>query len=236
MKRCTICENPQVDRVNVLIRTGTSIRQVARLTGLSRATLARHAAHIEPSGTKLALIRAHDGSSEPGGSPADPLEEALALAERARTPRERLRALEQIRRATSLRLRGVSDPDPEQRELLDRNIAEAQAAYRNGGDFETCARALSGWREALHQRLDAVRTVGTIEVPLVVTLHDGTQLPGGGIVRQSLDECFAGVPKRFRDAGRFVVHRSIELRFGTSTAIEQIKVYDSTGGLAWSKS
>ena len=52
-------------------------------------------------------------------------------------------------------MRGV-ELDSEDRALLDRNITEAEAAYKAAGDFETQARALSGWREA-RPRLDAVR-------------------------------------------------------------------------------
>jgi hypothetical protein len=85
------------------------------------------------------------------------LGEAFKLAEKARTARERLRALEQVRRATKLRLRGVTDLDVGDHELLDNNIRAAEDAYRAAPDFETAARALSGWREALAQRLDAVR-------------------------------------------------------------------------------
>ena len=147
--RCTICTNPQVSEVDVLLSSGTPIRQVARVYGLARSTVARHARHVAPTSGSLGLIRGGDG---PSGTP-DPLAEAFLLAERARTPRERLRALE-VRSATRLKLRGVTEPDREARGLLDDNIAQAEAAYRNAGDFETSARALSGWREALLQRIE----------------------------------------------------------------------------------
>jgi hypothetical protein len=42
MRRCSICSSPQVTEVDVLLGSGTPIRQVTRLTGFPRATLARH--------------------------------------------------------------------------------------------------------------------------------------------------------------------------------------------------
>jgi hypothetical protein len=74
-----------------------------------------------------------------GPPPADPLEEAFALAERARTSRERLRALEQVRAATKLALRGRTDITDEDRRLLAANVEEAMSAYRASSDFETQA-------------------------------------------------------------------------------------------------
>ena len=100
----------------------------------------------------------------------------MALLKAAKTSRERLKALEQIRAATALRLR-EADPDEEGLEQLDRNVAQAAAAYRDGTDsFEQAVRALPGVREAIRQRLDAVRADEVVEVPITVSLPDGTPL------------------------------------------------------------
>lgn len=228
---CTVCGNAQVTEVNVLLASGSPIRQVARMFGLARSTVGRHAAHVAPTSKPFGLIRTGD---VPLGPP-DPLAEALLLAERARTPRERLRALEQVRGATRLRLRGIEDPDQEAIRLVDRNVLEAELAYRDSGDFETQARALSGWREALLQRLEAIRVPGSVSVPIVVRLCDGTSLGESAPVSMPLERYFAGVPKRFRDPDRYVVHRTVALSL-TGNGTERIKVYEAANGaLAWSK-
>lgn len=231
--RCSICANPQVSEVDVLLASGTSIRGVARMYGLARTTLARHREHVAPLDQKFGVIRAPVG---PPGS-GDPLEEAFALAERSRTPRERLRALEQVRSATKLKLRGANTPDREALELLDANIAAAEAAFRSAADFETAARGLGGWREAITQRLDAVRHPSAIEVPVRVSSADGKALPGPEqVVQMDPETYWAGVPRRFRDSSRFVVHRMIGLSFTSTRPAEAIKVRDVTSGaLVWTR-
>lgn len=102
--RCTVCSNAQVAQIDALLTSGSSVRAVARIHGLARSTVARHRGHISAARARLAVIQ---GQGDPLGPP-DPLSEAFALAERARTPRERLRALEQIRAASKLRLRGIT--------------------------------------------------------------------------------------------------------------------------------
>jgi hypothetical protein len=235
--RCTVCTNPQVNEVDVLLGSGTAVRQVARMFGIPRTNLARHARHVAPTSAPFGVI--HGGDGPPG--PPDPLAEAFLLAERARTPRERLRALEQVRAATRLRMRGVEDPDREHRDLLDDNIRQAEAAYRDAPDFETAARALSGWREALLQRLDAVRAPGMIEVPVTVTLAGGKPLPDAkpATAAMSPEVYWKGVPQRLRDPERFDVHRVIRLAFShvrDPGPGEDVKVYDrATGALVWAK-
>jgi hypothetical protein len=120
-RRCSICSYAQVSGVDALLSSGSAVRQVARIYGLSRTTLGRHAQHIAPTSKRFAVIRGRDG---PSGS-ADPLSEAFSLAERARTPRERLRALEQVRAATKLALRGM-DRSEDDRVLLDSNVRQAE--------------------------------------------------------------------------------------------------------------
>jgi hypothetical protein len=169
---CTVCANAQVAAIDHLRGTGTSVRAVARLYGRAKTTVARHAQHVAPTSAKFAVIVGADAQT---GTPA-PLSEAFRLAERARTARERLRALEQVRAATKLALRGRNDLDAEDRELLDANISAAEAAFRDASDFETAARALGGWREALHQRLDAAGDDEPFQVPFpTLAFSDGTR-------------------------------------------------------------
>jgi hypothetical protein len=230
--RCTICANPQVSEVDALLGTGTSIRGVARMYGLARSTVARHRDHVAPGQHRFALIRAQGA---PDGPP-DPLAEAFALAERSRTPRERLRALEQVRAATKMQLRGAGKADPDAIALLDANIAQAEAAFRNAGDFETAARGLSGWREAITQRVDAIRHPDAIEVPVVITHADGSPLGEPMTVPQAAELYWAGVPKRYRDADRFVVHRELALTFVSTRPSETIKVREvASGAMVWAK-
>lgn len=245
MARCRTCENPQAAAINTLIAAGTPIRAVARMYGVPRTSLARHASHIRPLERRLGVL------PDPPLNLAriDPLEEALELASRAHTERERLKALEQIRAATGLKLRSLrGNPDEEAIELLDRNIFEAEEAYRQGsGGFESTVRALQGLRSAIRQRLDAVKPA-TIEVPIVVTFAgynaDGTlaedppgddeRFPSVGL---TLEEYFRGVPARFHHPDRFAVRRRIQLRWaGTKSGPNDVRlsVYETaTGALAW---
>jgi hypothetical protein len=240
-RNCSVCSLRQVAEVDVLLATRTPVRQVARMFGLSRTTVGRHREHIAPTSKPFAVIRATDGP--PG--PPDPLAEAFLLAERARTPRERIRALEQVRAATRLRFRGVADLDADDHELLDGNIRAAEAAYRDAADFETAARALSGWREAIVQRLDAVKAKAPegidTQVLVVFTDLDGnTSEPAAVRDEPATFEMppktyFRGVPKRFHDVERYRVERMVFLSF-TDEASEALKVYEiGTNALVWAK-
>jgi hypothetical protein len=239
--RCTVCSFPQVNEVDVLLSTGSSIRKVARMYGAARSTLARHRRHIAAASAPFAVIPGH---GDPPGTP-DPLSEAFALAEKARTPRERLRALEQVRAASKLQLRGVADPDAGDRELLDGNIRAAEHAYRAAADFETAARALSGWREALAQRLDAVPAPDGVPVQCVVCFVDdeGNVSEAGGPFRREpvtflepLSAYFAGVPRRFHDPERYRVARTIHLAFAPDEGHQDVKVYETaSNALVWAK-
>jgi hypothetical protein len=198
---------------------------------LSRTTLGRHAAHVRELPRRFALIRSQD---DPFGQ-ADPLSEAIGLAARARTPREKLRGLEQVRAATKLKLRGI-ELDPEARALLDHNIGEAEAAYKAAGDFETAARALSGWRESLLHRLEAVETADAIQTRLVVT-WPGSE-PGDGVpLAMRPGDYWQGVPARLRDPDRFRVERVIRLRFAVVSrgdpADVEVRVRDTDGVLVF---
>jgi len=238
MAACRTCANPQVDAVNTLIAAGTPIRAVARMFGVPRSSLARHASHIQPLPRRLGVVPAPPIDL----APVDPLEEALQLAERARTERERLKALEQIRAATTLKIRGQrGDPGAEATELLDRNVHQAEEAYRLGsGGFEATVRALQGLREALRQRLDAVKPKD-VDVRIVVTFTgpDGAELPPTEADRYSawtmtLEEYFRGTPARFHDADTFIVRRVIPLSFhGKGALPEEVNVFEIDGGPVW---
>ncbi|MDP9297631.1 MAG: hypothetical protein M3O98_03060 [Actinomycetota bacterium] len=239
--RCTICSFPQVNEVDVLLSTGTPIRKVAQMYGLARSSVARHRAHIAAARAPFAVIR---GQGDPRGTP-DPLAEAFLLAGRARTPRERIRALEQVRAATRLRFRGVADLDADDRELLDGNIAQAEAAYRDASDFETAARALSGWREAILQRLDAVKAPEGIDVQYLVVFTDEQGNPSESAApgrepatfKMPLADYFRGTPKRFHDVERYRVERTVYLQWHPATvAPEDLKVREiATDALVWAK-
>jgi hypothetical protein len=237
--RCTVCSFAQVNEVDALLGSGSSVRSVARLYGLSRTTVGRHRSHIAPTSRPFAVIH---GQTDPHGRP-DPLAEAFLLAERAKTPRERIRALEQVRGATKLRLREVSELDTDDHELLDGNVLSAEAAYRDARDFETAARALSGWREALMQRLDAVRVPEGIRTQyhLVFTDEKGNPSKAPAPRREPatftmpLEDYFQGVPKRFRDLTRYRVERTIHLEWN-GPGHQDLKVRDvGSNALVWSK-
>jgi hypothetical protein len=234
--RCSVCENPQVRTADTLLETGSSLRQVSQIVGIPRSRLARHREHAQVTGSKLAAI--------PGGGvpPAtlDPLTEALALSKRARTDREFLKAAEAVRSATALQVRALrgGDPDQDMLEQLDENIAEAAKLYRRIGGFENELRGLAGHREAIRLRLEAVKAGGTIEVPIRV-LSGGKPVPlpgvpGQGTWKLTPEQYFDGVPTRFRDPDRFTVHRTIQVRLDTESAVE-LKVYDENGALVWAK-
>ena len=132
-------------------------------------------------------------------------------------------------------LRGRTDLAREDRELLDGNIEAAIAAFRNAGDFETRARALAGWREALMQRLDATGDPEPIDVPVVVT-YDGTPTGGGAPVRLSPAHYRRGVPQRFRDRSRYAVARTVRLTWeGKDPLPDLVRVYDDAGLVVWAK-
>ncbi|MBA3737498.1 MAG: hypothetical protein H0W97_02925 [Actinobacteria bacterium] len=230
MTRCKVCSFPQVSEVDTLLASGSSIRSVSQMYGLARSTLARHRQHVEPLPTRFGVIEGQAGAMEPG----DPLSEALLLAERARTPRERLRALEQVRGATKLALRGAATLDQETRERIDVNVREAELAYRDAPDFETQARALSGWRAAIRERLDAVKPpepeAPTINLEFFAADADPPEPPAQD------PSTIPGVPEQFRDPAKYQARHRITLHFDGDHADEDIRIYETkTGALAWRK-
>jgi hypothetical protein len=236
---CTVCSFAEVNEVDVLLATGTSIRKVSQMYGLARSTVARHRAHIPAASAPFAVIR---GQSDPPRTP-DPLAEAFLLAERAKTPRERIRALEQVRGATKLRLRGVFDLDAADHELLDSNIRSAEAAFRDAPDFETAARALSGWRESILQRLNAVTAPEGIPMRyrVVFTDEEGNPSESPAPRREParftmpLADYFRDIPRRFHDPERFRAERTIHLAWN-GPGRQDLKVCEvGSNALVWSK-
>ena len=232
MTRCTVCEHgerPSIDALTGLREHravgGPDVRRAADHPGPPQAH-----AHDLPSS-----VRPDPRRDWPTGQ-ADPLAEAISLAARARTPREKLRGLEQVRAATKLRMRGV-ELDPEDRRLLDDNIAEAEAAYKAAGDFETQARALSGWRESLLHRLEAVQAADAIETRLIVSWPGSDPEAEGTALAMRPGDYWAQVPARLRDPDRFRVESTIRLRFAVVARGEPadvaIKVRDRDGVLVW---
>jgi len=73
------------------------------------------------------------------GGPLDPLSEAFVLGRKAVTARQRLQALEAIRSATKLALKGTT-VDREQREQLDRHLRDAEREYRDAPTFDLAVR------------------------------------------------------------------------------------------------
>jgi hypothetical protein len=236
--RCSTCSNPRVAEVNTLLQANAPVRHVARLTGIPRSNLARHAAHIAPASRPFGVIRGRHDPDGPADGPADPLAEAFKLAEQARTPRERLRALEQVRSSVKLKLRGVRDLDRDDRDLLDAGVAQAMAAFKAAPDFETAARGLSGLREAIAHRLDAVEGADALQTRLAVTRWPGSE-PGEGVpLAMSSSSYWAQVPARFRDPDRYLVERVVKLSFAVvgrgEPADIAVKVREAaTGALVW---
>ena len=173
----------------------------------------------------------------------DPLGEALGLLARARTQREKLRALDSIRASTSLLLKAAGmDGDPELLTRLDENIQQAQAAFREQSGFESALYALAGYREAVRQRIAAVRAAESVEVVYELlagpVIGDEDSQPRSlGVLppfSESVSSHFAGVPRRFVDPDRFQVHRAIRLAFRPEDGYHDVKVYErSTGALVW---
>jgi hypothetical protein len=237
-RRCSVCEFPQVAAVDVLLGSGSSVRSVA-LTRPGADHRGPPRGTYDPGQSSLRGDRGHRWPERAG----DPLAEAFALAERAKTPRERIRALEQVRGATKLRLRGVFDLDADDHELLDSNIRAAEAAFRDAPDFETAARALSGWRESILQRLDAVSAPEGIPMQfrLVFTDEEGNLSEPAAPRREPatflmpLADYFRRTPRRFHDPDRFRVERTIHLEWN-GPGHQDLKVYEvGSDALVWAR-
>jgi hypothetical protein len=212
--------------VDQALQEGRSIRNVASSFRVSRSTLARHRLHSQVS----APVEGDDRS-------LDPLAEALAIATRATTDRQLLRAAEAIRAATALQLRSLRRGDMDAQTLfrLDSNVAEAEVLYRRVGGFENELRGLAGHREAIRQRVDALKATKPPEdrPNIIVTFHaidapldcDG---PGPGVDERT--RRFHSVPDEFAEPP---FHEIIELSF--SGTAPSVSVCDGTGQIVWER-
>jgi hypothetical protein len=230
--RCSVCRSPAGSHVEALISSGTSIRAVARLTGLGRGAVARHRDHTQP-----ALL---PETPEERGAVVDPMAAALELVKSAKTERQKMKALEAVRGASWLALRSLGgEPDADLLEQLDANVGQAASMFREVEGFESQLYGLSGVREAIRQRLAATQKTEQIETLMTVTMADGT--PRGDPIpyRISLAEHFRGVPARFKDRDRYDVQRVINLKWPNSPIAderpdEEIRVYEiATSALVW---
>jgi hypothetical protein len=111
---------------------------------------------------------------------------------------------------------------------------DAKAHHRNE------LRALAGVREAVRQRLEAVRTPGEVEVSFDVVMTDGTPLPvppGATkpcVIRLRWADYWRGVPSRYRDPDRYTVAREMYIRLpGLPRRPELIAVHSRKGRLVW---
>jgi hypothetical protein len=96
-----------------------------------------------------------------GGSdgPLDPLSEAFVLGRKAVTARQRLQALEAIRSATKLALKGTT-VDREQREQLDSAPPGRGAGVQGRPDLRSGRPGLQGVREAALQKIASAGPAG----------------------------------------------------------------------------
>lgn len=172
--RCSICAHPSVEAIDADLLGGASIRSTAARWAVPRSSLGRHAGHTAVAST---------GAASAAGP--DQLSEALALLERAKTERERLRALESVRQAMRLELKdhrrsraALKDPSDTQLADLERNVAESWQAFEAVRDRQDLAeRALGGVRSAI----DALRTASArrMDRPIHVRISVMGQSPDG---------------------------------------------------------
>jgi hypothetical protein len=174
-----------------------------------------------------------------GGSdgPLDPLSEAFVLGRKAVTARQRLQALEAIRSATKLALKGTT-VDREQTEQLDRNLRDVEREYRDAPTFDLAVRALQGVREAALQKIAPAGPADPVDRELTVADSGGRPLGEPHVYQVSSEEHWRGVPRRYRDLDASTVSRSLQLHLASSHARrapdETIEVRErSTGALAW---
>jgi hypothetical protein len=226
-------------RAETLLATGSSYRSVARLTGLNRASLGRHAReHTQPASRRLAIVPGPPESLD--AVAVDPMREALKLLERAKTKREKLKAAQAVRRASWLALRSLGgEPDEDLLQQLDSNVATAAALFREQQGFESALAGLEGVRDSIRARLTATQRSEEIKTSMVVTMADGTPCGDPIPYRISLAEHFRGVPARFKDRNLYAVQRAIDLKWPNSPVAderpdEEIRVYEiATRALVW---
>ena len=231
--RCSVCRSPAGSHVEALISSGTSIRAVARLTGLGRGAVARHRDHTQPAKPRLALL---PETPEERGAAVDPIAAALELVRSAKTERQKMKALEAVRAASWLALKSFGgEPDADLLERLDANVAQAASMFREVDGFESQLYGLSGVREAIRQRLAATQKTEQIETLMTVTMADGAPCGDPVPYKISLAEHFRGVPARLHDPNRFRLERTISLEWG-GPGRQDLTVRDvGSDALVWSQ-
>jgi hypothetical protein len=147
---CSICTDPGVEDVNSRLRAGDSLREVARTFGVARATLTRHAGHIEVG---------HPVDPEP--APGSHLAAAVALIGAVKVIRgdnygpqdvaegEHLRSLAVLVDATPTNVAAMRE--------LRLSLAEFRRAGSSGApdeldDLATLVAKLSGRRDGTYER------------------------------------------------------------------------------------
>jgi len=202
--------------------------------GVPRSSMYRHASHVPPADRPVIVP-----PPPPEDPRVDPLAAAFGLLEQAKTERQQLKALEQVRAATWLRVRELTEPDEETLEQLEANITAAEEMFRGTEGFEQAIRALQGVREAVGQRLRAVRQAETISYSYVIVSsrlnEDGSVTETGRSepieVELSAAAYWRGVPSRYRDATRYRVERDIQLQLD-APGLETITVREGDA-IAW---
>jgi hypothetical protein len=107
----------------------------------------------------------------------------------------------------------------------------ADQAYRDAADFETQARALSGWREALRQRILAVKPPKLAPTSTDLKFYAiGQPRPEAPPRPVSADD--RDIPKEFQDPARYVVRKILCLSFAKPTSMD-VKVYEGDA-FVWS--
>jgi hypothetical protein len=94
---------------------------------------------------------------------------------------------------------------------------------------------LQGVREAIRQRLDALKVPEGVQTHFVTSFNDEEPSAPGKPFTMSLERYFAGIPKRFRDTTRYSVQRTIHLSWSEDVpGHESVKVYEGDA-LVWAK-
>ena len=207
--RCSACLHPDVDSIEDALRTGTSVREVARRYGLGRGVLARHLTHTgELVEATPGLIDARTVVERSLAIMEESLN-ALARAEESGRLPMILAALKGARASARQLRRGyaeqvASDTDRTRVELL---YARSVAAYsRSIGKGQLEFSALEGLRGTVEDlRLAAGQVEGEIRVVLLGPDGERTE---GPLIPASR------VPPKYRRGA------SIQLKFASPAALD----------------
>ena len=149
-RTCTVCTDPGVADVDSRLQAGDSLREVARTFGIARATLTRHAAHVEPD---------HPVDSEP--PPGGHLAAALDLIGAVKVIRGDSYGAQDAAEAEHLRsLAELVDANPSNVAAL-RELRLTHAEFKRAGaatnsdeldDIAILVAKLSGRRDGTYER------------------------------------------------------------------------------------